>query len=192
MPEHFRPLRQAVRCGSVGGQMTAAKDRAIPRHACGAAWLGAALALAACDSPPEANDRAAAPARPSRPASAAPAGAAPSAAPPPAALDEPMSPTGYALVGTEPFWGGTVTGTSVRYMVPERQFGDVVETRRSYGPGSETYSGTFRGRPFVLTLARAPCSDGMSERPFAFTATLQVAGETRRGCADPEEPRSRP
>jgi uncharacterized membrane protein len=103
-----------------------------------------------------------------------------------------MSPTGYALVGTEPFWGGTVTGTSVRYMVPERQFGDVVETRRSYGPGSETYSGRFRGRPFVLTLTRAPCSDGMSERPFAFTATLQVAGETRRGCADPEEPRPAP
>jgi uncharacterized membrane protein len=74
-------------------------------------------------------------------------------------------------------------------MVPERQFGDVVETRRSYGPGSETYSGSFRGRPFVLTLTRAPCSDGMSERPFAFTAALQVLGETRRGCADPEEPR---
>jgi uncharacterized membrane protein len=154
------------------------------------------LALAGCDDAAQhggaANEsRAAAPA-------AAPAsnGAAPAAAPavpsPAATPTAPMSPTGYALVGTEPFWGGTVTGTSVRYMVPERQFGDVVETRRSYGPGSETYSGTFRGRPFVLTLTRVPCSDGMSERPFAFTATLQVAGETRRGCADPEEPRPAP
>jgi uncharacterized membrane protein len=103
-----------------------------------------------------------------------------------------MSPTGYALVGTAPFWGGTVTGTNVRYMVPERQFGDVVATRRTFGPGSETYAGTFRGGPFVLTLRRAPCSDGMSERPFAFTVTLQVAGETRRGCADPEEPTPQP
>ncbi|HEX8642917.1 MAG TPA: hypothetical protein VF702_03275 [Allosphingosinicella sp.] len=97
-----------------------------------------------------------------------------------------MSPTGYALVGTEPFWGGTVTGTSVRYMTPERQFGDVVETRLSFGPGTETYSGSFRGRPFVLTLTRGACSDGRADRPFAFTVTLRLLGETRRGCADPE------
>lgn len=108
-------------------------------------------------------------------------------APPP--LSAPMSPTGYALNGTEPFWGGTVTGTDVRYMTPERQFGDVVATRRSFGSDSETYAGTFRGRPFVLTLRRGRCSDGMSDRVYAFTATLQVLGETRRGCADPEEVR---
>lgn len=122
--------------------------------------------------------------------------AAPAPTPPPATAPgtgtAPMSPTGYALVGSEPFWGGTVTGTSVRYMVPERQFGDVVETRRSYGPGSETYRGAFRGRPFVLTIARGPCSDGMSDRAHAFIATLQVLGETRRGCADPEELQPRP
>lgn len=147
------------------------------------------LALAGCDGAPEggqANLAATAP-----PATV-PAGNGAAPPPPPAPSQptrtSPMSATGYALVGTEPFWGGTVAGTSVRYMVPERQFGDVVETLRAYGPGSETYSGSFRGRPFVLTLTRAPCSDGMSERPFAFTATLEVLGETRRGCADPEEP----
>jgi len=155
---------------------------------CAAAMLLAALA--ACDGAPaadEANGAGEARPHPAEPAANAAAPAAPAS--PAATPTAPMSATGYALVGTEPFWGGTVTGTSVRYMVPERQFGDVVETRRSYGPGSETYSGSFRGRPFVLTLTRAPCSDGMSERPFAFTATLQVGGETRRGCADPEEPR---
>ena len=154
---------------------------------CAAALLLAALA--ACDGAPAAKELNCG--SEGTPRKAAPVAniAAPAAPPPAATPTAPMSPTGYALVGTEPFWGGTVTGTSVRYMVPERQFGDVIEARRSYGPGSETYSGTFRGRPFVLTLTRAPCSDGMSERPFAFTATLQVAGETRRGCADPEEPR---
>jgi len=97
-----------------------------------------------------------------------------------------LSASGYALVGTEPFWGGTVSGTRVRYMTPERQFGDVVETQRTFGAGSETYRGSFHGRPFVLTLARGPCSDGMSDRQHAFSATLEVGGETRRGCADPE------
>ncbi|HEY0012738.1 MAG TPA: hypothetical protein VGB79_07775 [Allosphingosinicella sp.] len=157
---------------------------------CAATLLLAALA-AACNGAPEAEEaNGAGQAAPRQPAPAAGNAAAPAAPPAPAAVrTAPMSATGYALVGTEPFWGGTVTGTSVRYMVPERQFGDVVETRRTYGPGSETYSGSFRGRPFVLTLTRAPCSDGMSERPFAFAATLQVLGETRRGCADPEEPR---
>ena len=156
-----------------------------------AATLLLAALAGACDGTSEGDEangaREAAPRRAEQAANAA----APAAPPPPPAATPtaPMSATGYALVGTEPFWGGTVTGTSVRYMVPERQFGDVVETRRSYGPGRETYSGSFRGRPFVLTLTRAPCSDGMSERPFAFSATLQVLGETRRGCADPGEPR---
>ncbi|HEX8192945.1 MAG TPA: hypothetical protein VF552_08600 [Allosphingosinicella sp.] len=151
------------------------------------------LGLTACGGTAAEDDLGNAQAGAPGPAAPVANAAAPSPSPtPPATPSQPMSPTGYALVGTEPFWGGTVTGTSVRYMVPERQFGDVVETRRTYGPGRETYSGRFRGQPFVLTLVRQACSDGMSERPFAFTATLQVAGETRRGCADPEEPRPQP
>jgi uncharacterized membrane protein len=162
-----------------------------------AVLLFAAAALAACErrgEPAAANAAAAAAAEPQEAPSAGPRKAAEpdeanAAAPAPPTASAPMSRTGYALVGTEPFWGGTVTGTDVRYMTPERQFGDVVTTRLSFGPGTETYRGTFRGRPFVLTLARGSCSDGMSDRAYAFSATLEVLGETRRGCADPEEPR---
>jgi uncharacterized membrane protein len=121
-------------------------------------------------------------------AESAPANRVAPAAPPPATPTQPMSPTGYALVGSQPPWGGTVTGTRIRYMTPERQFGDVVETRRSYAPGAEIYSGSFRGRPFVLTLRASPCSDGASDIRYAFTATLEVLDATRRGCADPEPP----
>ena len=140
--------------------------------------------LAGCGEQQAQNNAVVAPA-PATKAAPAPAPTAPAPAP----LSAPMSATGYALNGTEPFWGGTVTGTDVRYMTPERQFGDVVETRLSFASDAETYSGSFRGRPFVLTLRRDRCSDGMSDRVYAFTATLQVLGETRRGCADPEEPR---
>ena len=146
------------------------------------------LPLAACDrgaapaEPPAANRVAPAPAAPA-PAEAPGRAAAPAAAAPRAG---PWSPTGYALNGTEPFWGGTVTGTNVRYMIPEDQFGKVVETRATFAPDRETYSGTLRGRPFVLTLTAVPCSDGMSDHRYAFTAALQVGGEARRGCADPQ------
>ena len=100
--------------------------------------------------------------------------------------DSPFSSTGYALNGTKPFWGGTVTGTSIRYMTPENQFGDVVDTRLSFAPGREVYRGTLGGRPFVLTLSRGPCSDDMSDRAYVFSAILEVRGETRCGCADPQ------
>lgn len=136
--------------------------------------------LAGCDraAPPAANQ-----AQPSAP-TAAPA-AQPRAAPLPAS--HPWSPTGYALTGTEPFWGGTVTGNSVRYMIPEDQFGKVVETRPDHTADRETYRGSLRGRPFVLTLTAGPCSDGMSDHTYAFTASLEVSGEARRGCADPAD-----
>lgn len=152
----------------------------------------AALLLAGCQaSPPggnEAGSAAAAPSAPivSAPATAPAATAQPKAAPLPAT--HPWSPTGYALNGTEPFWGGTVAGTRIRYMIPENQFGTLVETSAAYAPDRETYSGTLGGRPFVLTLTAGPCSNGMSDHVYAFTATLEVGGETRRGCADPEAP----
>ena len=38
----------------------------------------------------------------------------------------PRSPNGYRLVGTEPFWGGMVTGEQVLYSTPENQSGEPV------------------------------------------------------------------
>jgi uncharacterized membrane protein len=141
--------------------------------------------LAGCGRPaPEATNQA----RPAPATAPTPPATPTRAAAPPAVVPRtgPWSPSGYALNGTEPFWGGTVTGTSIRYMVPEDQFGKVVETRATYGAERETYSGALRGRPFVLTLTTVPCSDGMSDHRYAFTAALQVGGEDRRGCADPQ------
>jgi uncharacterized membrane protein len=100
--------------------------------------------------------------------------------------NSPWAPSGYALNGTEPFWGGSLTGTTVRYMTPDDQFGDVIETRVAFAPDRETYSGAWGGSPFVLILRRGPCSDGMSDRSYAFSVELRVRGESRRGCADPQ------
>jgi uncharacterized membrane protein len=140
----------------------------------------ALLLLSGCGAPPAEQPA-------NQAAGAAPPVQAPAPAaktPPPAPRTGPWSASGYALNGTEPFWGGTVTGTRVRYMIPEDQFGTEVETAASYPADRETYSGSLRGRPFVLTLRPGPCSDGMSDHVYAFTASLEVDGESRRGCAD--------
>ena len=142
------------------------------------------LALAGCGEPekaPTTNQAVASPAARAEVEAPAPPPPAPAAP-----RTGPWSATGYALNGTEPFWGGSLTGTTVRYMVPEDQFGDLVETRAAFLPDRETYSGAYRGHPFVLTLRRTPCSDGMSDRAYPFTAELSVRGETRRGCAEPQ------
>jgi uncharacterized membrane protein len=166
------------------------------------AFLAATLAfvLAACDArePAADPDRAEAPEPPAAPdppqsnlAAAAPDPGPAEAASPPAAPEpspaaaRPWSKSGYRLVGTEPFWGGTVEGSKILYMTPENQSGEPVAASASYAPERETWRGALAGKPFVLTLSRAPCSDGMSDKVHAFTATLEVRGETRSGCADP-------
>lgn len=161
----------------------------------------AALSLAACqgqEAPPSDN-QASEPAAPPLPAPADNASAAtpaneaasteavapaPKAPPPPAAA--PWSPSGYKLIGTEPFWGGTVTGSRILYKTPDNQAGEPVAATADFGAGREVYRGTLGGKPFVLTLTRGPCSDGMSDNVHAFMAKLQLNGETRQGCADPQ------
>ena len=97
----------------------------------------------------------------------------------------PRSPSGYRLIGTEPFWGGTVTSDEIVYSTPDDPSGEPIAVKRRFDGDREIYSGSLRGRPFVLALTAGPCSDGMSDNVHAFTATLEVDGETRRGCANP-------
>lgn len=97
----------------------------------------------------------------------------------------PLSPSGYRLIGTEPFWGGTVTASEIVYTTPENQQGERIAVTAAYGPHSETYSGWLDGQPFMLTLTAGPCSDGMSDNVHAYRAALLVRGEQRQGCANP-------
>ena len=162
----------------------------------------AALSLAACgtEAPaPERNEaEAPAPAPPETNLAAAPSEAPPAAdapAPAPAAKADPApkaaprppigSKTGYRLIGTEPFWGGTARNGRILYSTPENQAGEPVAATVATGAYGESWRGTLSGKPFVLTLTPGPCSDGMSDNVHALTATLEVRGETRHGCANP-------
>ncbi|MCP5397024.1 MAG: hypothetical protein H6918_09910 [Sphingomonadaceae bacterium] len=87
------------------------------------------------------------------------------------------------FTGTEPFWGGEVTGTELRYTTPEDIEGQVITVERFAGNNGLGYSGELGGQPFRMAVTPGSCGDGMSDRTYPFVVTLQVRGEDRQGCA---------
>jgi uncharacterized membrane protein len=87
------------------------------------------------------------------------------------------------FTGTEPFWGGEVSDGVLTYTTPENQAGDMVAVDRFDGRNGISFSGEFADMPFVMAVTPGKCSDGMSDRSYPFTVTLQVKGEQRKGCA---------
>ena len=97
------------------------------------------------------------------------------------------------FTGTEPFWGGKVQGFTLTYTTPESIEGTAIEVERFAGRGGVSYSGELAGSRFDMTITAGRCSDGMSDRTYPYTATLQVGGEQRNGCAwTDDNPRSAP
>lgn len=87
------------------------------------------------------------------------------------------------FTGTEPFWGGQVSFTSLAYSTPETPDGASIEVARFSGRGGVSWSGQYKGAPFSLAVTPGNCSDGMSDRSYSYVATLEVQGEQREGCA---------
>jgi uncharacterized membrane protein len=87
-------------------------------------------------------------------------------------------------LGTEPFWAVTIRGDGLTFSRPGED--DV----RNANPGAviakEAATWTIAGgsAPFKLTLTKEACSDGMSDRHYAFKAVLAFQDKTLYGCAD--------
>lgn len=101
------------------------------------------------------------------------------AAPSPPVADEDV----LHFVGTEPFWGGEVQGTRLTYSTPDNQAETSIIVARSAAADSVAFRGMLGGKSFALAIAKPHCSDGMSDRSYPFTATLEIDGEVRHGCA---------
>jgi uncharacterized membrane protein len=86
------------------------------------------------------------------------------------------------FTGTEPFWGGQVTGGSLTYNTPENIDGTTIAVERFAGRGGLSFSGDYEGAAFEMAVTPGECSDGMSDRTYPFTVTLLVGGEQRNGC----------
>ncbi|MET1754309.1 hypothetical protein ABVV53_02355 [Novosphingobium sp. RD2P27] len=87
------------------------------------------------------------------------------------------------FVGTEPFWAGKARGGTLTYSTPSQPDGTKIPVKRFGGRNGLGLSGTFQGDTFDMTVTPGACSDGMSDRRFPFTATLNIGGDIREGCA---------
>lgn len=86
------------------------------------------------------------------------------------------------FTGTEPFWGGEVAGGSLTYTTPENIDGTAIDVERFAGRGGLSFSGQYEGAGFEMAVTPLECSDGMSDRTYPFTVTLQLGEEQRNGC----------
>lgn len=86
----------------------------------------------------------------------------------------------FDAVGTEPFWGVKVRGQTVTLSRPDAA--DVVTT----SPTPEAMGDTlvYWGTPFNLTILNRACSDGMSDRKYAYEAEVRIGDDVLKGCAD--------
>lgn len=87
------------------------------------------------------------------------------------------------FTGTEPFWGGKVAGSTLTYSTPENVDGVTITVERFAGNNGLGYSGTLEGQSFDMAITPGECSDGMSDRTYPFTVTLEIGEEQRSGCA---------
>jgi len=113
------------------------------------------------------------------------ADAAPAAVPAadsPEAYDDIRPDETLRFTGTEPFWGGEVTGGALIYSTPEDQDGTAIAVERFAGRGGLSFSGMLDTAPFEMTVTPLECSDGMSDRTYPFTVTLKIGDELRNGC----------
>jgi uncharacterized membrane protein len=86
------------------------------------------------------------------------------------------------LTGTEPFWGGEIAGGTMLWTTPDNIDGERIAVTRFAGRGGLSFSGELQGRAIDLVVTPAPCSDGMSDRSYPFTVTVQFGDDQLQGC----------
>lgn len=86
------------------------------------------------------------------------------------------------FTGTEPFWGGDITGTQLTWTTPENIAGQTAPVTRFAGRGGLGFSGQLDGQPIDLMVTPASCSDGMSDRTYPFVVTVTLGDSQLEGC----------
>jgi uncharacterized membrane protein len=86
------------------------------------------------------------------------------------------------FTGTEPFWGGEVTGTSLRWSTPANIDGETTTVTRFAGRGGLSFTGTLQGDQLDMAITPAACSDGMSDRTYPYAVTVQLGAQQFSGC----------
>ena len=100
--------------------------------------------------------------------------------------DQPFSGIGEEeiihLSGAEPFWSGEIASGLLTYSTPADSDGQRIAIERFAGRGGLSFSAEVDGEALDLMITPAPCSDGMSERNYPFTVTMEWGEIQRNGC----------
>lgn len=86
------------------------------------------------------------------------------------------------FTGTEPFWGGEVNGTALRWSTPENIDGETITVTRFAGRGGLSFTGALQGEQLDMAVTPATCSDGMSDRTYPYAVTVQLGTRQLSGC----------
>ncbi|TIX49754.1 COG3650 family protein [Alteraurantiacibacter aquimixticola] len=86
------------------------------------------------------------------------------------------------MTGTEPFWNAEAVNGTLTYSTPEDMAGTTIAVTRFAGRGGLSFSGELDGKPLDVAVTPGTCSDGMSDRTYPLTVTLQLGDEQRNGC----------
>lgn len=127
--------------------------------------IATALSLAACGQAPMGSTEAAAP---------------PADAPTTIAPDYSGD---FDALGTEPFWSVKVRATGLTLSRPDHP--DVLASGASRKVEGETgvFDAMGDSQRLVLRLTPGECSDGMSDRRYAYFAEVRVGEHLLKGCA---------
>ncbi len=114
----------------------------------------------------------------------APETAAPVEAPEPVVLAGVDLNQPVRALGTEPFWGVEITTDTLTYSGLDRP----EQTAPNPGPQVQGTTAVYDaetadGTTMTLTLIATECSDGMSDRVYPLTASVEIGSETLNGCA---------
>lgn len=91
------------------------------------------------------------------------------------------------FAGTEPFWGGKISGKQLTWTTPDNIDGTRIMVERFAGRGGLSYTGALDGDALTIAITPGDCSDGMSERTYPFVATVTIGESLLAGCAWREE-----
>ena len=95
----------------------------------------------------------------------------------------------FNLVGTEPFWAGTIRADGLTLS----RAGQPDVTAANAGAKVQGEVGSWGTGELMFRLEAEPCTDGMSDRKYGYRAEATVKGQVLRGCAaTPAELASQP
>lgn len=101
-------------------------------------------------------------------------------------LEEPPADPVFQLAGTEPLWGVRIDSAGLRFTTPEDPGGRIFAATRAV-----MHADTLRwnsldssGTSIEVIVVAAPCSDGMSDKAWAYTSRVVIATRSLSGCAE--------